>query len=245
MGINGHTTKAQNLQNGSNADGTSGILRVTQDGKAVNDEGIIGQKFPLNLYYAYGMWNSFGFDFDPLSKILWDTENGLVFGDEINLVEPGFNSGYNKIDGLWIRGYSIDQTEKHVAPLHPTNLVNFGGRGIYHTPQFTWFRSVGPTAIVFFNSNKMGSKYENDIFVGDIIYGNVYHFKLNAQRTELLLPSGSLADKVANSSDTLNDIIFGKGFGGITDLKVDPQSGYLYILTFNNIQGTIYRIVPK
>ena len=241
---NGHTTKAQNVQNGSDPDGTGGILRITQDGKALIT-GILGNKFPLNLYYSYGMWNSFGIDFDPITGNLWDTENGLVFGDEVNLVEPGFNSGYNKIDGIWLRGYNIDETEKHVAPLHPNNLVNFGGKGKYHTPQFTWFRSVAPTGIKFFNSNKMGSLYENDMFVGDNINGNIYHFKLNLQRTELLLPpNGPLADRVANSSDTLSGIIFGEGFGGITDIKVGPDDGYLYVLTFNKTQGTIYRIAP-
>jgi glucose/arabinose dehydrogenase len=40
--------------------------------------------------------NSFGIDFDPISGKLWDTENGFLFGDEINLVEPGFNSGWAK-----------------------------------------------------------------------------------------------------------------------------------------------------
>jgi aldose sugar dehydrogenase len=246
---NGHTTKAQNVQNGSDPDGTGGILRINQDGKAVVP-GILSNKFPLNLYYSYGMWNSFGVDFDPVTGNLWDTENGLIFGDEINLVQPGFNSGYNKIDGIWLRGYNIDQTEKHhVAPLHPHDLVDFGGIGKYHTPQFTWFRSVAPTGIKFFNSNKMGSPYENDIFVGDNINGNIYHFKLNSQRTELILPrNGPFADIVANtnSSDTLNGIIFGKGFGGITDIKVGPgtDDGYLYVLTFDKTQGTIYRIVP-
>ena len=35
VGINGHITKAQNIQNGSEPDGTSGILRVNQDGQPV------------------------------------------------------------------------------------------------------------------------------------------------------------------------------------------------------------------
>jgi len=37
-------------------------------------------------------------DFDPVTGKLWDTENGPNYGDEINLVEPGFNSG-------WAQGY--------------------------------------------------------------------------------------------------------------------------------------------
>jgi glucose/arabinose dehydrogenase len=245
VGINGHNTKAQNVQNSSEPDGTSGILRVNQDGQPILP-GILGNKFPLNLYYSYGMWNSFGLAFDPVTGILWDTQVGLPFGDEINLVGPGFNSGYNKIDGIWLRSYNMDQTEKQhvVPPLPPNDLVNFGGKGKYHPPQFTWFRKVVPTGITFLNSNKIGNLYENDMFVADALNGNIYHFKLNAQRTGLLLPKGPLADRIANSSDPLDQIIFGKGFGAITDLKVSPYDGNLYVLTFDQTQGTIYRIVP-
>ena len=50
-------------------------------------------------YYAYGIRNSFGMDFDPVTGNLWDTENGPSYGDEINLVEPGFNSGWQVVQG--------------------------------------------------------------------------------------------------------------------------------------------------
>jgi glucose/arabinose dehydrogenase len=36
-----------------------------------------------------------------IDTYLWDTENGPEFGDEINLVEPGFNSGWEKAQGIW------------------------------------------------------------------------------------------------------------------------------------------------
>src|SRR5437870_13841245 len=117
----------------------------------------------------------------------------------------------------------------------------FVGQDNIHPPQFIWFRKVVPTGITFLNSNKMGSLYKNDMFVADDLNGNIYHFKLNPQRTGLLLPTSPLAGGVANSNDSLNQIIFGKGFGGITDLKVSPYDGNLYVLTFD--QGTIYRIV--
>jgi glucose/arabinose dehydrogenase len=241
VGINGHNTQAQNIQNGSEPDGTSGILRVNQDGKPIVPD-TLGNKFPSSLYYSYGIWNSFGLAFDPMTGNLWDTQIGLPYGDEINLVNPGFNSGYNKIDGVWLRGYSIDQaTEKHrIAPAHPTNLANFAGKGKYHLPQFTWFRKVVPTGLAFLNSDSIGNIYRNDMFVGDVKNGNIYHFKLNAQRTALLLPPGPISDGIANTNDIINQILFGRGFGAITDIKVSPYDGYLYILTFN---GAIYRIV--
>ena len=40
-------------------------------------------------------------DFDPITRNLWDTENGPNYGDEINLVKPGFNSGWAQVQGIW------------------------------------------------------------------------------------------------------------------------------------------------
>ncbi len=118
-------------------------------------------------------------------------------------------------------------------------MIDFGGKGKYSSPEFTW--DVAPTALKFLNSDKLGKQYENDMFVGDIKNGNLYHFDLNQQRTGLLL-DGPLADKVA-SKDEINQAIFAQGFGGITDIEVGPD-GYLYILTFGEEDGTIYKIVP-
>jgi glucose/arabinose dehydrogenase len=67
------------------------FLRLSVDGKPILKEdktGVLGDKYPLNLYYAYGIRNSFGIDFDPVTGYLWDTENGEIIGDEINLVKP-------------------------------------------------------------------------------------------------------------------------------------------------------------
>ena len=79
------------------------------------------------------------------------------------------------------------------------------------------------------------------MFVGDYLYGNLYHFKLNQNRTGLLLPEGPLASKVENTLQDLDQVIFAKGFGAITDIQVGPDDGYLYVLT---LAGSIYRIIP-
>ena len=47
--------------------------------------------------HAYGIRNSFGIDFDPVTGKLWDTENGPYYGDEINL----FSFRFTRLK-LWI-----------------------------------------------------------------------------------------------------------------------------------------------
>ena len=98
-------------------------------------------------------------------------------------------------------------------------------------PKFSWFTTVGPTAIAFLNSARLGVDYRNDVFVGDINNGNLYHFPVNATRDGFDLITPGLADLVADNSTELQEVILGTGFGGITDLKIGPD-GLLYILSF-------------
>jgi aldose sugar dehydrogenase len=239
-------TKAQNFVDGLDPDGRAGILRLTQNGQPVGN-GILGDNHPLNLYYAYGIRNSFGMDFDPLTGNLWDTENGPSYGDEINLVEPGFNSGWQIIQGV----NRVDPNNVRLPSgkgLDPEDLVNFGGTGKYSDPEFVWNISVGPSAIRFLDSTSLGKDYENDLFVSDVNLKNIYRFELDESRTGLRLGS-QLEDKIANDPGELQDMIFAAGFGRITDVEVGPD-GYLYVVSYRqekdpfDSKGNIYRIVP-
>ena len=227
--LDGHITLAQNVNGASGVDGSSSILKITQDGQPVG-QGILGESGISKKYYAYGLRNSFGMDFDPVSGKLWDTENGASYGDEINFIEPGFNSGWLQIQGAAPVDFEFE------------DLINFQGKGNYSDPEFVWTDTVGPTAIKFLGSDTLGNQYRNDIFVSDITQGNIYHFDLTGNRTTLIL-NGLLADKVSNNSTENQDIIFGEGFGGISDLEVGPYDGYLYVVSLGH--GSIYRIVPN
>jgi len=237
-------TKSQNFINGTAPDGRAGILRLTKDGKPVG-HGIIGDKYPINLYFAYGIKNSFGIGFDPLSGNLWDTENGPQFGDEINLVKPGFNSGWEKVQGIW----KLNQTREKDGIFNKSSkevvFVDFNGKGKYSKPEFVWDKTVAPTALIFLDSDKLGKKYKNDIFVGSAKNGRIYDFNLKENRKSLSL-SGNLTDLVLNKKDSSSKIIFGEGFGIITDLEVGPD-GYLYVVSgFRKTdEGSVYRIIPN
>jgi aldose sugar dehydrogenase len=227
--LDGHTTLAQNVNGSSGVDGSSSILKIAQDGQPVG-KGILGDSGISKKYYAYGLRNSFGMDFDPVSGKLWDTENGASYGDEINIIEPGFNSGWLQIQGMAPVDFEFE------------DLINFQGKGNYSDPEFVWTDTVGPTAIKFLGSDTLGNQYRNDIFVSDITQGNIYHFDLTGNRTNLIL-NGLLADKVSNNSTENQGIIFGEGFGGISDLEVGPYDSYLYVVSLGH--GNIYRIVPN
>ena len=93
-----HDGKLQNILDGPKPDDTGVIFRVNpENGSSASDNPFASTE--NNRYYAYGIRNSFGIDFDPVSGKLWDTENGPQYGDEINVVEPGFNSGWKQVMG--------------------------------------------------------------------------------------------------------------------------------------------------
>jgi glucose/arabinose dehydrogenase len=214
------------------------ILRVHRDtGSPVEDNpfyNYTGEMENLRRYYAYGIRNSFGMDFDPVTGKLWITENGDDVYDEINIVQPGFNSGWHKIMG------PIGRTNVTIE----NDLVNFDGAK-YVDPIFSWYVPVGVTDIEFFNSTELGEKYNDNIFVGDINNGNLYFFEVNGERTGMTFHDPRLLDLVADTVEDgedseLSSIILGEGFEGITDIETGPD-GLLYVLTYQD--GKIYRIV--
>jgi glucose/arabinose dehydrogenase len=216
------------------------VLRVDKStGMAVQDndnpfynnlaEGNMTKK--LQRYFGYGIRNSFGLDFDPISRSLWMTENGPDKYDEINIVKPGFNSGWHKVMGPIARANMTAEND----------LITFNRTGNYQDPVFSWYIPIGITDIAFLNSTKLGDKYANNIFVGDINNGNLYFFTINKDRDGVVHDNIGLEDQVADNPSEVSKVMFARGFsGGITDIESGPD-GYLYILTY---EGSVYRISP-
>jgi glucose/arabinose dehydrogenase len=219
--------RLQNIPDGETPDDTSVILRLNDDGSIPSDNPFSRSGGNLAKYYAYGIRNSFGMTFDTVTGRLWMTENGPESYDEINMVLPGFNSGWKQLMGPDARD-----------PQSLADLFVVSGSH-YRDPAFSWFDPVGVTAIVFFDSALLGDQYENDAFVGDINNGNLYRFNLNATRSGFNFVDPALADLVADDAGELDEPLLGTGFGGITDLKVGPD-GRLYVLSFG--QGKLFVI---
>jgi glucose/arabinose dehydrogenase len=227
----------QNVPGGPVADDTSVIIRITENGSAAagNPFSKINNE-KMQKYYAYGIRNSFGLAIDPVSGFLWDTENGDDSYDEMNIVFPGFNSGWNEIMG------PVSDFDREKTELEAELMVFEGSR--YADPVFSWKVPVGLTDMEFLNSTALGPEYAYNLFIGDINNGNLYYFELDGNRTDIISDGNNLedlADKVADDEQEISKIVFGSGFEeGITDIETGPD-GFLYVLTFD---GSIYRIVP-
>lgn len=204
----------------------NGMLQNYPTGDA-DDTGVILRVVPEGPYYAMGVRNSFGLAVDPVNGNLWATENGPRDFDEINFVPPNFNSGWEIIMG--------PATESELA-----SLPGYDGY-VYSDPEFSWEQAVAPTAISFINSKEFG-KYKNSIFVGDCNFGNLYKFELNSNRDGFVFTDSALADRVLNRGETAEEIVFGTGFGCITDIEIGSE-GFLYVVSLSD--GAIYRIMPK
>lgn len=173
---------------------------------------------------AIGIRNSFGLDVDPITGNLWDTENGDDSYDEVNLVFPNFNSGWNITQG------PATDIEKEKLKQN----INFE----YRDPVFSWERPIGITSIHFISSSNF-ENFSDLVLVGAFHNGNLYGFKLNSDRNGFIFENEQLFDNVLDTSDDSSEIVFGTGFRGIVDIKEGPD-GNIYLLSIGD--GKLFKL---
>jgi glucose/arabinose dehydrogenase len=253
------------------------ILRLNDDGTTPTDNPLfaagtaIGGEVGANVQkvFAYGVRNSFGMAFDPRSGALWDQENGEDAYDELNLVEPGMNSGWIQIIGPLSRlaeYKAIETTSLHHEDFPNLQQFRWGPENIaatpaealsrlfvlpgsrYSDPEFSWKHVLAPAAIGFLGSRALGPQYQGDLFVGfsttDTEAGPLFHINLTGNRQKIAVDDPRLEDRVADNV-TFHDITeseslrFGTGFGIVTDIETAPN-GNLFVVSLD--QGAIYEI---
>ena len=248
--LNGQVFAVIGDQMGGGREGTKNDLRLLQNHNNgdFDDSGVILKvalkpeiikpmldENPLLHYHAIGIRNSFGLTVDPLTGNLWDTENGPEDFDEINLVNSGFNSGWDIAMGP----ITEEQNSKILS------IEGFQ----YSDPEFSWERTVAPTGLDFVTS-ELYNPYENHLLVGTCSTGQILKFKLNDDRTGFEFSSPHLQDLVANLIETgsgekevesIDEIVFGDGFGCVTDITFGTDE-FLYVVSITD--NTIYRIIP-
>ena len=224
--LNRDAAEQNNTATPSVSAGVGGIYRLNDDGSVPSDNPFFANaNADFRQWYAYGVRNTYGAAFDPVTGNLWDTENGPANFDEINLVAPGFNSGWNEVMG----------------PGPPGSLVSLGAAASYSDPEFSFEDTIALTGLEFLAGSALGSAFDDAVVVGASNNGQLYLFRLNASRTGFVL-DGSLADLVADNATEASAVNFGDGFTAITDLQLGPD-GALYVVSIGT--GEIFRIIPE
>lgn len=252
------------------------ILRLNDDGSTPADNPFVNVSTNLageaaaniKKVFAYGIRNSFGMDFDPLSGALWTQENGDDAFDEINRVTPGFNGGWIQTMGPVSRvnefrsiemTYSAGSLQQIRWP--PANIATTPQQAVarmymlsgaqYIDPEFSWKYALAPSPIGFVKGRGLGPQFEGDLFVGasrtTLLNGFLFRFKLTADRQHFSFSDPRLADRVADNVDKFDQtesesLLIGKDFGVTTDIQNGPN-GSLFVVSLSN--GAIYEIKSK
>jgi glucose/arabinose dehydrogenase len=252
------------------------ILRLNDDGSTPADNPFVRAGAPIDeadanirKVYAYGIRNSFGMAFDPVSGDLWDQENGEDAFDEINRIERGMNSGwiqfmgpstrvgqYRDIETTSLNNEDIPNLQQLRWP--PARIAATAADATarlfvipgshYNEPEFSWKHVLAPAAIGFLNSTALGAQYFSDLFVGFSVTrtlgGPIFRFPLAGNRRSLAVTDARLEDRVADNT-TFYDIteseslVFGTDFGIITDIETGPR-GELFVVAID--RGVVYEI---
>ena len=220
--------------------------------------------------FSYGIRNSFGMAVDPVSGSLWQQENGEDAFDELNRVEAGQNSGWIQIAGPASRVAQykqIETTSVHHEDFPNLQQFRWGPELIadtpaealdrlfelpgsrYSDPEFSWKHVLAPAAIGFLGSAALGPQYRNDLFVGmsvpEPLGGPLFRLNLTGNRRAIGVDDPRLADRVADNltfheMTESESLLFGTGFGVVTDIETDPASGNLFVVSLD--QGSIHVI---
>lgn len=253
------------------------ILRLEEDGSAPADNPFfsfgasMGGEAGRNIQkiFAYGIRNSFGMAFDPLSGKLWMQENGEDAFDELNLVEPGMNSGWIQIHGPVARLHEykqIETTSVHHEDFPNLQQFRWGPARIADSPQvalarlfvlpeshfsdpeFSWKYVVPPAAIGFVEGTGLGQAHAGTLWVGaaDVLpdEGVLFRFRLTGNRRMIAVDDPRLEDRVADNLTfheltECDSILIGDGFGVVTEILTAPN-GALWLVSLTN--GAIYEI---
>jgi glucose/arabinose dehydrogenase len=173
------------------------IIRVNPDGSAPRDNPFGG------LIYSYGHRNPQGFDWHPVTGDLWASEHGPTGNDEINVIRPGVNYGWPRIEGA----------------------ATMAGM---ETPVMFFTPAIAPSGASFYRGSRFPA-FVNNLFVATLRGEHIRRFRIDPSSPRRIAAEERLLDGVFGRirdvvSGPDGDIYFLTNTGSDRVLRIVPAS---------------------
>jgi glucose/arabinose dehydrogenase len=161
----GEAYDSANAQDLTNTAGK--LLRMTPRGRPAPGNPFIRSDTRERRIWSYGLRNSYGFDFDPRTSNLWETENGPECNDELNRIIKGRNFGWGP--------------RASCGGSAPRNTNNSGPKP--RIPPKRWYTpTIAPTGLVFCNGCGLGARDNERLFFADFNTHSIRRVVLTSNR---------------------------------------------------------------
>jgi len=143
------------------------VHRIHKDGKIPADNPWISDPKAMKSLYSLGNRNIQGMAVHPETGELWTTEHGPMGGDELNLIKPGKNYGWETIT------YGINY--------NGTIITEFTHKPGMEQPNLYWTPSIAVCGLDFYRGD-LFKKWKNKLLVGALKYEEVRLLNIEGNR---------------------------------------------------------------
>jgi aldose sugar dehydrogenase len=192
------------------------IIRLRDDGTVPPDNPFVGKPNHKPEIYSYGHRNMLGLTVHPVTRAIWENENGPLGGDEVNILKQGGNYGWPLVS--YGRQYSGARVSSEVT------------RSGLEDPVLIWNPSIAISGMTFYTGDRF-PKWKNNLFVGGLQFGRI--------------PGTGQMHRIVFNDDwdeIRREAFFIELRQRIRNVRQGPD-GLLYVLTDED-DGAILRIEP-
>jgi glucose/arabinose dehydrogenase len=200
------------------------ILRLNDDGTAPSDNPFVGKPGHKPELFALGIRNAMGLFIHPDTGDIWETENGPMGGDEINVIRAGKNYGWPVVS------YGMDYSGNQEGGLSGTSSSDRMKPGM-EDPFMFWNPSPAVTGIIVYTGDKFPT-WKGHVFVGAMGGDN-----LGARQLHRIVLSKTGRPQSRGNLSMLTELK-----QRIRDVRQGPD-GLIYCLT-DEKDGAMLRIEP-
>lgn len=191
------------------------ILRLRDDGSVPPDNPFVGQPGHLPEIWSRGHRNMLGLTVHPQTAEIWESENGPLGGDEINIVAKGANYGWPLVS----YGRNYDGSKVSESPYRKGMAA----------PHVVWIPSIAPSGLTFYTGDRFAN-WRGNVFVGGLQLGGMPG---SGQLQRIILRDGE---------EWRREALLVELRQRIRNVRQGPD-GLLYVLT-DEPEGALLKIEP-